>query len=478
MYLFEASICLFLIFNAATLGSSIRIYWKSSSYGGYTAVRQSEEDDSGDEVDTEEELEEKLPPAKRNLLDYSVLILSLVNSCISNPLIIWLPVQTSPFYNKQFFFLLSLGWFLHFIHLLLFDCQKGSFRHFWAIYLVCFMARIQSADRIFVLTPWDMCLNLLPIMLSGLMFILDIYKPALNAKLLDSRKNVKSDRFPSPEVTASTADIISFGWIKPLMQKGYEKPLEEEDLPDLRSEDRMANIIRLWKSWRRERISRKNSVIYDLIMFSLRSLVLALVTAFLFVSLEFANPFFINLLLQLLQKPRDDFTIENGIYLLLGLLTSNIVKQIAKSQNILLCRKWGYQVRAILIHEIFFKSLKRVAKLTPSQDAKTIDGEARPASSGKIISLMSSDVQSIRNYFLNIDMLLIDVPVSAFFSISGLLYLMGPSALSGLGVILLSAPCTSWALTRLYKSQREVRTRKDRRIQVTNETFLGIRIIK
>ena len=476
MYLFEASICLFLILNAATLGSSIRIYWKSSPSSGYTAVRQSEDDDSGDD-DEEEELEEPpLPPAKRDLLDYSVLILSLVNSCISNPLIIWLPVQISN--NKQFFILLSLGWFLHFIHLLLFDCQKGSFRHFWALYLVCFVARVQSADRIFDLTPWDICLNLLPIMLSGLMFIIDIYKPALNAKLIDSRKNVKSDRFPSPEVTASTADIISFGWIKPLMQKGYEKPLEQEDLPDLRSEDRMANIIRLWKSWRRERISRKNSVIYDLIIFSLKSLVLALVTAFLFVSLEFANPLFINLLLQLLQKPRDDFTIENGIYILLGLLTSNIVKQIAKSQNILLCRKWGYQVRGILIHEIFFKSLKRVAKLTPSQDAKTIDGEARPASSGKIISLMSSDVQSIRNYFLNIDMLLIDVPVSAFFSISGLLYLMGPSALSGLGVILLSAPCTSWALTRLYKSQREVRTRKDRRIQVTNEAFLGIRIIK
>jgi ABC-type multidrug transport system fused ATPase/permease subunit len=55
---------------------------------------------------------------------------------------------------------------------------------------------------------------------------------------------------------------------------------------------------------------------------------------------------------------------------------------------------------------------------------------------------------------------------------------MGPSALAGLFVIIVSGPVSSWVLTSLYRLLKATRTFCDKRIQITNEALLGIRIIK
>lgn len=91
---------------------------------------------------------------------------------------------------------------------------------------------------------------------------------------------------------------------------------------------------------------------------------------------------------------------------------------------------------------------------------------------------MSSDVNSLKWFLTDIHVILIDIPLSVFISITGLLVLMGPSALAGMVVIIVSGPISSWALTRLYKLLKATRTFCDKRIQVTNEALLGIRIIK
>ena len=140
-------------------------------------------------------------------------------------------------------------------------------------------------------------------------------------------------------------------------------------------------------------------------------------------------------------------------------------------------RHWGIQLRSIFVYEIFLKSLSR-ASSTVSQDSNGIDDENNSATVGKIVSLMSSDTNSLRYFLTDIHSIIIDIPLSCFISISGLLYLMGTPALAGLVVIIVSGPISSWAMTRLYRILKKVRAFVDARIQATNEALLGIRIIK
>jgi hypothetical protein len=59
---------------------------------------------------------------------------------------------------------------------------------------------------------------------------------------------------------------------------------------------------------------------------------------------------------------------------------------------------------------------------------------------------MSSDTNQIRGFLTDIHEFVIDIPLSIVISISGLLYIMGPPALAGLGVLIISGPLRFMAL--------------------------------
>lgn len=140
--------------------------------------------------------------------------------------------------------------------------------------------------------------------------------------------------------------------------------------------------------------------------------------------LDFSKPYFINRLLVFIQyrKPEDD--LSWGFVLLIGMLVTSILRQIIKSQVELCAKHWGIQLRAVLVYEIFRKSLRKV-------DGQTSDSKNGKASHGKIVNLMSSDVNQIRHFLTDFQEIIIDMPLSIVMSITGLLVLMGTPALSG-----------------------------------------------
>ncbi|KAJ3312632.1 hypothetical protein HDV04_002774, partial [Boothiomyces sp. JEL0838] len=300
-----------------------------------------------------------------------------------------------------------------------------------------------------------------------LLFVLQIINPVKNAEYLS--KHLHNGRTPSIEDLASPLSFVTFAWVEPLLLLGTQKHLEEKDLPSLSKRDEMNYII---TNWKRFRVNRKNSVIYDTIIFSLRYAVFQQLAAIISTILDFAKPFFINKLLNWIQQKKPEDSLMPGVYILLAMFLANCTRNVLYAHIYLNARHWGMQIRSVFIYEIFNKSLRRVAGATDK------DKKSAKASHGRIVSLMSGDTNEIRYFITFIHTLIIDMPITITLSVLGLWYLMGPPAFAGLFVILITGPLSALIMKRLYKIMKVIRSFVDRRIQLTNEALQCVRIIK
>ena len=156
---------------------------------------------------------------------------------------------------------------------------------------------------------------------------------------------------------------------------------------------------------------------------------------------------------------------------------ASMIKEILASQIELSGRHWGIQLRSVLVHEILSKSLRRASSSSPKSIGEDEEDEGY-ASTGKVVSLMSADVNEIRNFVTDLHRPLIDTPLTVLIGVTGLWTLLGPSALAGLFVVFLSSPASGIALKWIYKIFNKTKILRDKRIQATNEALQGIRIIK
>ncbi|KAL5034983.1 Transporter of the ATP-binding cassette (ABC) [Batrachochytrium dendrobatidis] len=340
-------------------------------------------------------------------------------------------------------------------------------------YLAFSLTRLFSVIQMFILEhPIDLIfwIHVTILTLGWVCCILDVSNPPRNAARLKSVRVQK--RSISGQETASFMSLISFSWVVPLLNLGRSKPLESEDIPHLAKYDQMDQVVERWK-----KLDKSNNVFWDLLRMTHKYAAFQIFVSFITATLSFSNPFFINRLLNWIQNRQPEEGWVWGVVLLVGMFTFSILNDILNSQINLSGRHWGIQLRSVLMHEIFSKSTRRAGR---SGAIKSEEGEDddNSASQGKIVSLMSTDTRQIRNFITDIHSLLIDTPWSIIMSISGLLFLMGPPALAGLFVLVISGPISGWTLALRYKILKQTRTLQDRRIQATNEALLGIRIIK
>ncbi|KAJ3272855.1 hypothetical protein HDV01_005178 [Terramyces sp. JEL0728] len=273
------------------------------------------------------------------------------------------------------------------------------------------------------------------------LFALQIINPVKNADYLS--KQLFNGRSPSIEDLASPLSFVTFSWVEPLLSLGTTKHLEEKDLPSLSKQDEMNFIVSNWKKFR---LDRKNSVIYDTIIFSLRYAIFQQLAAVISTILDFAKPFFINKLLNWIQQKKPEDSLMPGVYILLAMFLANCTRNVLYAHIYLNARHWGMQIRSVFVYEIFTKSLRRV-----SGNSDTKDKKSEKASHGRIVSLMSGDTNDIRYFITFIHTLIIDMPITITLSVAGLWYLMGPPAFAGLFVILITGPLSAVIMKRLYK---------------------------
>uniref|UniRef100_A0A8C6JAU0 Canalicular multispecific organic anion transporter 1 n=1 Tax=Melopsittacus undulatus TaxID=13146 RepID=A0A8C6JAU0_MELUD len=325
----------------------------------------------------------------------------------------------------------------------------------------------------------------------------------------------------NPEVTASFLSSITFEWYSSMVFKGYRKPLEIEDVWELKAKDKTQSIYAVFeknmktavrkaqaelekrkrKKRRREgdldhvnNISKAQSqdilvleekqpkkkkgdkgdsgsqkdyprgwLIKTLCKTFWQNLLLSVLFKVVHDVIVFVSPQLLKLLIAFVSD-EESFTWQGYMYAIL-LFLSALIQSLCLQQYFSLCFQLGIQVRASLIAAIYKKSL-------------TMSGATRKESTvGETVNLMSADAQRFMD-MANFVHQLWSSPLQIILSIVFLWGELGPSVLAGLAVMVLLIPINAFLVAKSKTIQVRNMKNKDERMKIMSEILNGIKILK
>ncbi|XP_047916408.1 ATP-binding cassette sub-family C member 2 [Anser cygnoides] len=393
--------------------------------------------------------------------------------------------------------------------------DSGILFFFWILSLLCGILPFQSLVRRalqdsisdvprFVLFFISYGLQLLLFLLSGFSDV------APEAKEI-TKKN--------PEVTASFLSSITFEWYSRMVYKGYRKPLEIEDVWDLKDKDKiqviygtfeknMKTAVRkaqaeLEKRKRKKRqregdpdhgnsMSKAQSqdvlvmeekqpkkkkkgakgprkdyprgwLMKTLCKTFWQNLLLSVAFKLVHDGLVFVSPQLLKLLIAFVSD-EEAFAWQGYLYSILLFLTA-LIQSLCLQQYFNLCFHLGTNVRASLIAAIYKKAL-------------TMSSATRKESTvGETVNLMSADAQRFMD-MANFVHQLWSSPLQIIVSIVFLWGELGPSVLAGIAVMVLLVPINGFLVAKAKTIQVRNMKNKDERMKIMTEVLNGIKILK
>ncbi|KAJ1555981.1 hypothetical protein HK405_009435, partial [Cladochytrium tenue] len=269
---------------------------------------------------------------------------------------------------------------------------------------------------------------------------------------------------------ASSISLMTFSWLNPLISLGSKRALTAEDLWALKNSDLSANVRITFRKHRAAGWSLLASLMLSVLPLALFLWAIGLITAI----LQFSTPFFMNMILRWFEL--EDRVILQGLAFVLAMFACNVIKVVLEGQQYFLFRRVGIQLRSILVGEIYAKSLRRVAGVAPAsssvanEDSTEKKSEtAADASTGKVVTIMSVDAERVRDFMSYSNRIVIKTPLATILAVSGLIYVMGVSALFGLAALLISVPIASFLGYLITKVQDDLMTSTDKRVNAVNE---------
>ncbi|RKP09575.1 P-loop containing nucleoside triphosphate hydrolase protein [Thamnocephalis sphaerospora] len=275
----------------------------------------------------------------------------------------------------------------------------------------------------------------------------------------------------SHEVGLSPLDYFSFGWVTPLVRRGYKSPLTPADLWQLAPFDRAKRVTAAFEEARqvhRPHCHLRSTLFRSLAYMLRRELLAQFGFAVLWSIMLFAPPFFMNRILTYVADPTSATSTMAALYVL-GLFVGTLVMSGASERALFLGRRISLRIRAVLSNELYVKTLRR-------QGVKsTAEEEGDLADAGAITNLLNVDVSGIGEMTAYLHFMW-GSPIQIIISFVFLWKLMGMAMLFGLcavGPMLYISHMASAYFTSVYTA---VMKATDKRLSTTNEA--SIRIIK
>ncbi|KAL2177987.1 P-loop containing nucleoside triphosphate hydrolase protein [Thermothelomyces heterothallicus CBS 202.75] len=330
---------------------------------------------------------------------------------------------------------------------------------------------------------------------------------------------VPKEKEVCPEYKAGFFSSLVFAWMGPLMNRGYKRPLEFNDIysvnPD-RAVDPLTDKLRaafkrrldagdkypllwainetfFWEFWFGGFCSLVSSVLQVLSPFVLRFLI------------QFAADAYVASL-RGLPTPH----IGRGIGLVIGVTCMQVLQSLATNHFIYRGMLVGGMTRASLISLIYEKSMVisgraraggaelpdiPAAKAAEEQRKKDMARQAKkgkkgPAGkppgvpgdgvgwdNGRIMALMSVDTYRIDQAF-GLFHIMWTSPISILVTLALLLVNLTYSALAGFGLLVIAVPLLSKAVKGLFARRRDINKITDQRVSLTQEILQSVRFVK
>ncbi|KAI9729966.1 MAG: hypothetical protein M1834_006164 [Cirrosporium novae-zelandiae] len=322
---------------------------------------------------------------------------------------------------------------------------------------------------------------------------------------------------PSQEPLASLLTQVTFGWANPIVWKGYKMTLEIGDVWNLIPKDKAANVLAHFRQ-----VKKTSGLATHLLKHFKRHLLIQALWCMFSNIFTFLPTLLLKAILEYIETP-DSIPVSAAWFYVTLLFVSGAIQAVADGQALWIGRRICIRLRAIIIGEIYAKSLRRKASAesttekrsdqeqesTPpsptaprprlarrvtekilslgrrkNQDQQSISKtdptieSSQVAHVGTIINLMAVDSFKVSEVSSYLHYLWASVPVQVVIAIYLLWRILGYSSIAGIVMMGLLLPINLVVAKQFSKTQKQIMTATDGRIHTTNEVLNNIRIIK
>lgn len=274
-----------------------------------------------------------------------------------------------------------------------------------------------------------------------------------------------TQRKECPEVRANWVSAIFLGWVFSLVRSGWKKPLQDEDLWELRDSERgRMTTDSLIEKWHQviDQGATKNRLFSAIYRTNRRQLFFSSFFKLVELALGTLQPVLVNRILLYIAS---DDPVRVGIAWAFSLLITPVIRTIFENHYFMRVMRTGMRVRSGLQGTIYGKSLR----MSPS---------ARASSSlGEIVNLMQLDTQRIGDFFQFSNQLWA-APLQIIVTVGLLFNYIGVSAIIGLVITLGTLPAQSKLMSSMIKLRKQSLGITDRRVKLMNEILQGIKGVK
>ncbi|EXJ91043.1 hypothetical protein A1O1_04150 [Capronia coronata CBS 617.96] len=311
---------------------------------------------------------------------------------------------------------------------------------------------------------------------------------------------------PSREPLASLLSLTTFAWVDPIVWRGFKKPLELSDVWNVSPSDKADVVLAHFRQ-----IQRTHSLAVRLLLHFKSQLLIQGAWCMLASVFMFLPTLLLKAVLEYLEHTDAIPTSAAWLYVIL-LFATGAVQAIGDGQALWIGRKISIRLRAIIVGEIYSKTLRRKAAASTDADVEqekakdtqafwakvksswktmrsrhqseaTAGSNLKKASSsqaknGTVINLMSVDSFKVADVCAYLHFLWAAVPVQLIMAVSLLYKVLGFSSFAGIVLMILILPLNLYIAKSFQAAQKKIMAATDARIHVTNEVLQNIRIIK
>ncbi|KAL2527384.1 ABC transporter C family member 10 [Abeliophyllum distichum] len=260
---------------------------------------------------------------------------------------------------------------------------------------------------------------------------------------------------------------MSFWWLNPLMKKGRDKTLDDEDLPELHEDDKAQSCFLLFteKSNRQKQInpSAQPSILKTILLCHWKDIFISGFFALLKTTTLSVGPLLLNGFIKVAEG-KASFEYEG--YLLAALLFfTKIIESLSQRQWYFRMRLIGLKVRSLLTAAVYKKQLKL------SNSAKLMH------SNGEIMNYVTVDAYRIGEFpywFHQTWTTILQLSLALIILVRA----VGLATIASMVVIILTVLCNAPLAKLQHKLQSKLMVAQDKRLKAISEALVNMKVLK
>ncbi|XP_062074490.1 ABC transporter C family member 10-like [Humulus lupulus] len=292
-------------------------------------------------------------------------------------------------------------------------------------------------------------------------------EPLLQSEEVDAASEASSINNVTPFAGSGFCSTMSFWWLNPLMKKGKEKLLQNEEIPQLRQEDRAQTLFSIFTeklSIMKSKGSSDPPPILSTIFFcQKKALLVSGIFALIKVLSLTSSPLFLAAFIKIVEG-RYSFKYE-GYALTAGLFLVKILESLSERHWYFRTQLIGLQVRSLLSAAIYQKQLQlsNAAKMSHSP--------------GEIVNYVTVDAYRIGEFPLWFHQIW-STSLQLFLSLILIYYCVGLAAASALTVLILTVLGSSPLVKLQHEYQTKFMVAQNIRLKKLSEALTNMKILK